>query len=50
MTASDTQALITGAITNFGGAALVVLGALITLFVGLLVYRWGVKKLRGTAH
>ena len=50
MSASSTQALITDAITDFGGAALVVLGAIIGLAVGFLVFRWGWRKLRGAAH
>jgi len=48
MDASSTQALITTAITNFGAAGLVILGAVIGIMVGLLVFRFGWKKLRGS--
>jgi len=50
MDASSTQALITGGITDFGGAALVILTAIIGLVVGFLVFKWGWRKLRGSAH
>jgi len=50
MNASTTQALITDAITDFGTSALVILGATIALMVGFLVFRWGWRKLRGSAH
>lgn len=50
MSASSTQALITDGITDFGASALVILGAIITLVVGFLVFRWGWRKLRGSAH
>jgi len=50
MTASSTQALIISAVSDFGGAGLVVLGAVIGIAVGLLVFRFGWKKLRGAAH
>lgn len=50
MSASTTQALITGALTDFGAAALVVLTAIIAVAVGFLVFRWGWKKIRGVAH
>jgi len=50
MDASSTQALITGAITDFGGAGLVILGAVVGIAVALLVFRFGWKKLRGAAH
>jgi len=50
MDASSTQALITGAVSSFGGAGLVILGAVIGIAVGLLVFRFGWKKLRGATH
>jgi len=50
MSASSTQALITDAITDFGGSALVILGAIIVLVVGFMVFRWGVGKLRGAGR
>jgi len=50
MNASSTQALITDAITDFGASALVILGAVLGLVVGFLVFKWGWRKLRGSAH
>lgn len=50
MDASSTQALITGAVTTFGEAGLVILGAVIGIAIALLVFRFGWKKLRGAAH
>jgi len=49
MTASSSVSLITDAITDFGGSALVVLGAIIVLGVGFLVFYWGWRKVRGAA-
>jgi len=43
-------ALITSSVTDFGTAALVVLGAILAVAVGLLVFRWGWRKIRGVAH
>jgi len=48
--ATSSTALITDAITDFGGAALVILGAVIVIAVGLLVFRFGWRKLRGAAR
>jgi len=48
MTASSTQALITDAISDFGGAMLVVLGAVIVVGVGFLVFRIGWRKVKGS--
>lgn len=48
MTASTTE-LITDAVTSFSTSALVVLAAVIALAVGLLVFRWGWRKVRGAA-
>lgn len=47
MTAAATQALITQSITDFGTSALVILGALIVLGVGFLVFRMGWSRLKG---
>jgi len=49
MTASATQALITDAASDFGAAGLVVLGAVLTIGVGLLVFYFGWRKVRGAA-
>lgn len=46
MSASSTQDLITGAITDFGAAALVILGAVIVLVVGFLVFKRGIRWLK----
>jgi len=50
MTYSAAQSLITTNISSFGAAALVVLTAIIAIAVGLLVFRWGWRKIRGVAH
>jgi len=47
MTASATQALITGAITDYGGALLVILGAVLGIGVAYLVFRVGWRKTKG---
>jgi len=43
------QGLITTNISSFGAAALAVLTAIIVVGVGLLVFRWGWRKIRGVA-
>jgi len=43
------QDLITAQIAVFGLSALAILGALLTLIVGFLVFRWGWKKLSNSA-
>lgn len=43
------QDLITAQIAVFGLSALAILGALIVLVVGLLVFRWGWKKVANSA-
>lgn len=50
MTASATQALITGALTDYGGALIVILGAVLTIGVAYLVFRFGWKKVKGSTH
>jgi uncharacterized membrane-anchored protein YhcB (DUF1043 family) len=50
MNASTTEALITDGIADFSTTGLVILGAIIGVAVGLLVFRWGWRKLRGVAH
>jgi len=47
---SAAQGLITTAIGDFGTTALVVLTAIIAVGVGLLVFRWGWRKIRGVAR
>jgi len=46
MNASSTQALILDAVTDYGGAMLVILGAVLGLAVGFLVFRKGWKKVK----
>jgi len=46
MSASSSQALITDAITDYGAAMLVVLGAVIVVGVGFLVFRIGWSKVK----
>jgi len=46
MTASATQALITGGITDYGTAMLAVLGVVIGVIVGFYVFRAGVRWLK----
>jgi len=48
MTASSTQALITDAISDFGGAMIVILGAVIAVGVGFLVFRIGWRKAKSS--
>jgi len=50
MSTSSATTLITGAATDFGTAALVVLGAVLVIGVGLLIFRWGWRKVRGSAR
>jgi len=49
MTTSATQALVTGAVTDFGTQGLVILGAVLGIGVGLMVFYFGWRKLRGSA-
>lgn len=48
MSASSTETLITGALTDFGGAMLTILGAVIVVGVGFLVFRIGWRKVKGS--
>jgi len=48
MTASSTLALITGAFTDYGSVVLTILGAVIGIGLGMLVFRFGWKKIRGS--
>jgi len=50
MDAASTTALITGAATTFGGAAVTVLTAVIGIGVGLFVFRWGWRKIKGSVR
>jgi len=48
MSTSTALALITGAATDFGTALLAILGAVITIGVGMLVFRVGWRKVKGS--
>lgn len=48
MNATSTLALITSAATDFGVALLAVLGAVIVIGVGMLVFRVGWRKIKGS--
>jgi len=50
MSYSTAYALIVTQVGSFGAAALTVLTAIIAVAVGLLVFRWGWRKIRGAAH
>jgi len=50
MTASDTQTLITSAFTTFGGAVLVILGAVLTIGIAYLVFKFGWRKVKGSVR
>lgn len=48
MSASSTRALIVDGIQEFGGEMLLVLGAVIVVGLGFLVFRIGWRKLKGS--
>jgi len=48
MTASATQALVIGTLTDFGGAVLVILTAVIGIGLAYLVFRFGWRKVKGS--
>lgn len=48
MATSSALALITGAATDFGTALLAILGAVITIGIGMLVFRVGWRKVKGS--
>jgi len=48
MSISDAQGLITDAFTDFGGAVLVILGAMLTIAVAYLVFKFGWRKVKGS--
>jgi len=48
MSASSTETLITAGLTTFGGSVLVILGAVLTIGIGYLVFRVGWRKLKGS--
>lgn len=50
MSASATQALITGALTDYGGALLIIFGAVLTVAVGVLVFNYGWRRVKGSTR
>ena len=50
MNALATQGLITDGLADFGASALIVLTAVIAIVVGFLVFRWGWRKIKGSAQ
>lgn len=50
MTAAATQELITSSVTDFGASALVVLGAIVAVGVGFIVFKMGWNKLKSVAR
>jgi len=48
MTASATQALITGAVSSFGTAVLAIITATLAIGLAYLVFRFGWKKVKGS--
>jgi len=50
LNAASTTALVQGGFTDFSTAAFTILGIVIGIAVGLLVFHWGHRKIRGTAR
>jgi len=50
MSTSTALALITGAAVDFGTAVLAILGAVLTIGVGYLVFRFGWRKVKGSVR
>jgi len=50
MNASSGVALITDAITDVGVAIVAILGAILTIGIGMLVFYFGWRKTRGVAR
>jgi len=48
MSASSTQTLITDGLTSFGGAVLVILGAVLVIGIAYLVFRFGWNRIKGS--
>lgn len=48
MTTTATTNLITGALTTFGGSVLVILGAVLTIGVAYLVFRFGWRAVKNS--
>jgi len=50
MSATSTQALILDATADYGAAILVILGAVITIGVGMIVFKFGWRKVKGSTR
>jgi len=50
MSATATQALILDSATDYGVAILAILGAVITIGLGMLVFRFGWRKVKGSTR
>jgi len=50
MSASSTQALILDAVTDYGVAILAILGAVLTIGVGMIVFKFGWRKVKGSTR
>jgi len=48
MSASTTQALITGGLTDFGTSVVAVLTAVLVIGIGYLVFRFGWSKIKSS--
>lgn len=50
MSASATQAIITGAATDYGAALLVIFAAVIGIGLGVLVFNYGWRRVKGSTR
>jgi len=50
MTASSTVSLITSSVSDVGTAMLTILGAVLIVGVGYLVFKFGWRKVKGAVH
>jgi len=50
MDATSTLALITGAFTDYGTAVLAILGAVLGIGLGYLVFKFGWRKVKGSVR
>jgi len=50
MSTSTALALVQGGFTDFGVAVLAVLGSLLTIAIGYLVFKFGWRKIRGSVR
>lgn len=50
LTAASTTPLVTSGFMDFSTAALTILGSVIVIAVGLLVFYWGMRKIKHSAR